>query len=121
MLNHFCHVELQALNLPKAAAFYSSIFGWIIEQSKPGLGYWMIKTKDGHEIGSVKQMDKITNSGAMAYVHVENIDSTIRHSAKNGGKALMWRAQLEEPAWGSLGVLETEEGYKIGLWSKETD
>lgn len=121
MLNHFCHVELQAINLPKAAQFYSDLFGWTVEQSKPGLGYWMIWTKEGHDVGSVKQVDKIENTIALNYVHVEHIDEIIRRSAKNGGKAIMWRTQLQDPAWGSIGVLETEDGFRLGLWSKETD
>ena len=119
MLYHFCHVELQALNLPKAAALYADLFGWIVEQSKPGLGYWMIKTKSGIDIGSVKQMDKITNSGALAYVQVEYVDAVIKRAAKHGGKAFMWKTMLADPAWGNIGVLETEEGFRLGLWSKE--
>ncbi len=121
MLNHFCHVELQTTNLPKAATFYLSVFGWRVEQSKPGLGYWMIWTKEGHDLGSLKPVDKIVNTDALNYVYVEHIDETIRKSAKNGGTAVMWRTQLDQPEWGSIGVLQTEDGFKLGLWSKETD
>jgi hypothetical protein len=119
MENHFCHVELQTTNPAKASDLYLELFGWKVEQSQPGLGYWMIKTKNGHDIGSVKRVEKIVNTDAINYVHVEEIDATIRHSAKFGAKAIMWKTPLENPEWGNIGMFETEDGFRIGLWSKE--
>ena len=119
MLNHFCHVELQTLNLPKAAEFYSDLFGWKVEQSQPGLGYWMITTKEGHAIGSIKKVSAIVNTEALNYVHVDDMDALIRRSGRLGGKGVMWKTQLEKPEWGCIGVLETEEGFRLGLWSKD--
>lgn len=119
MLNHFCHVELQTTNMAKAAEFYRTLFHWRIEQSIPGQGYWMIWAEDGRDLGSLKKVDKIDNTGTLVYVHVEHIDETIRRSAKLGGTAVKWCTPLENPEWGSIGILQTEDGYQLGLWSKE--
>jgi hypothetical protein len=119
MLNHFCHVELQTTEPEKAAELYKLLFGWKVERSLPGLDYWMIKTREGHDVGSVKVVAKIQNTGALNYVHVQGIDSTFRKGETLGAKVKQSRRPLANPEWGCVGVLETADGFLLGLWSKE--
>jgi predicted enzyme related to lactoylglutathione lyase len=117
-MNGFCHVELPSLDLEKATVFYSSLFGWQMFPI-PGGEYVVFNVGDKAVGGGVQKVDKIVNTPkVLNYVEVEDIEACLTKAKGLGAKIVQQKQPLGDASWGYTGILETSDGYRLGLWSK---
>lgn len=94
----FIWYELMTTDADAAARFYGAVIGWRIP-GKPdplpgGQDYRMIGRTDGGNAGGVMQLTPaMQKEGAhpawIGYLHVADVDATLRAIAADGGRALM--------------------------------
>jgi hypothetical protein len=117
-MHGFCHIDLPVLNLEKAAAFYSGLFGWQIRPI-PGMEYVIYTAGDKTVGGGLQKVDKIVQTPTVfSYVEVEDIEAILKKAESLGGKVVQAKELLPDASWGAIGVLEAPDGYQLGLWSK---
>ncbi len=84
--------ELMTSDIDGAKAFYRRLFGWQLEDVKPGeMDYTLIKI-DGQEIAGMMAMPP--DAGEMrptwgAYVTVDDVDASARQAGKLGGQVIV--------------------------------
>lgn len=137
-MNRIVHFEIQASDIERAAAFYTTVFGWKIEQW-PGMEYWVIMmdskdsphaaaSKDSKEPGLPAQTG--INGGMLkrpcdapgegqglnafaCTIQVVDIDATLDAVLRNGGKMAMPKFALPGVAWQAY-CIDTE-GNTFGV------
>lgn len=130
-MNRVVHFEIQADDLERASAFYSTVFGWTISTWQgEGMDYVMIMTagEDSKEPGINGGMLKRPvgappiGSGANAYVctiQVENYDETAGKIISAGGVEGMAKFALTGMAW--QGYFVDTEGNTFGIHQPDPD
>jgi catechol 2,3-dioxygenase-like lactoylglutathione lyase family enzyme len=81
--NPFVHVELQTKELDKAKKFYQSLFDWKLEDMPMGNGMSYTGISVGEGTGGGMWTNPAAPNGFhwLAYVNVDNIDTTITRSS----------------------------------------
>jgi predicted enzyme related to lactoylglutathione lyase len=127
MPNQVIHFEIMADDPERAAAFYSSVFGWDIkkwDQSDLGMDYWMVmaKPQDSKEPGINGGLLKrngpapADGSSANAYVCsviVDDYDAIAAKVEANGGVCQVPKYDLAGMAW--QGYYKDTEGNIFGI------
>lgn len=120
------HFEIPTDNLDRAKKFYSSIFGWELQdfQFAEGMTYTGVrtvpvdeKTYMPKEPGAINGgMTKRTKdvSAPIITIHVSSIDEYLKKIEAAGGKAVM--PKQEVPDMGFYSYFIDPEGNVIGLW-----
>src|ERR1700704_5910764 len=94
----FIWYELMSSDADAAAKFYGSVIGWTIgarsDLSSSGKDYRMIVRSDGGFEGGVLGLSgDMVSHGArptwLGYLHVSDVDATVRAITADGGKLLM--------------------------------
>ena len=117
-MHGFCHIELPTRDLDKAATFYSSLFGWEMFPL-PGMDYVVFSAGDQAVGGGIQKVDNIVNTPRVYnYVEVEDIDALLTKAESLGAKIIQPKKLLPDASWGATGILETKDGYHLGLWAK---
>jgi uncharacterized protein len=113
----FAHVEIPVANLKRAATFYAALFHWKFEPFY-GDDYLLIVTPDGQEIGGLTQVSEVPCSDQyFTYVEVGDIERTMQIAESLGGRVV--RPKTELPGnYGAYAVVQSPDGYCIGLWTK---
>lgn len=120
------HFEIPFDDLDRAKKFYSSIFGWEIQDwpMPGGVTYTGVrtvpvdeKTYMPKEPGAINGgMTKRTQdvSAPIITIHVSSIDEYIKKIESAGGKAVMPKGEV--PDMGFYSYFIDSEGNVIGLW-----
>ena len=116
------HFEIPADNLPRAKKFYSTVFGWTMNEF-PEMQYTIVRTVGSDERGMPKEAGAI-NGGMLARedpvkapiitIDVENMDQAAQAIEKNGGKII--RPKMAVGEMGFAAYFRDTEGNVIGLW-----
>jgi uncharacterized protein len=115
MANPFVHVELNTTDIPKAKAFYGSLFGWQIEDvPMPSGTYTMIHVGEGTGGGITQQPVAGAPSEWLAYVLVDDIAAATEKARSLG--AVVMRDVTEIPGAGWLSIIIDPTGARLGLW-----
>ena len=115
MANPFVHVELATTDLPKAKAFYSTLFDWKLEDVSMENGvYTMIGVGDGTGGGMMKHPVPGVPSSWLAYVLVDDIAAATK-KAKSLGATIL-KDVTEVMGMGSLSIIVDPTGAALGLW-----
>jgi len=123
--NPIVHFEIPADDVERAKKFYTEIFGWEIEKFDMGGGetYWIVRTTDVDDNkmattpGAINGgMMKRQNPGQpfMNYIHVEDIDDTLKTIAASGGKICMPKQEIGQ-GMGWIACFQDTEGNMVGL------
>jgi predicted enzyme related to lactoylglutathione lyase len=110
------HFEIEADDPVRAAAFYESAFGWIINEFGGGMPYWMITTGLASEQGingGMRRRDPAIPHPVCNVIGVESIDSSIEKIISAGGKIAV--PKMEVPTVGYLAYFTDTEGNWFGL------
>ncbi len=122
-MNKVMYFEIQAEDPEKAAAFYSTVFGWkFTKDPNIPVDYWRIET-EGIRGGLLKRPAKTPppEFGTNAYVcsmEVENFDATAAKILKNGGKVALpkfavpgicWQGYFLDPQGNTFGLFQADE------------
>jgi len=120
------HFEIPFDNQDRAKKFYSSIFGWELQdwQFAGGLTYTGVRTVPVDEKTYMPTEPGAINGGMMKRskevsapiitIHVGSIDEYIKKIEAAGGKAVM--PKQEVPDMGFYSYFIDSEGNVIGLW-----
>lgn len=118
MANPFCHVELNANDLPKAREFYSQLFDWKIEEVNvpgvPGGCYMMINVGDGTGGGMMKNPMPNYPSWWLSYVLVDDLPAATNKARELGAKIIVDNQAAGD--YGHLSIIEDPQGAVLGLW-----
>ena len=116
------HFEIPADNLARAKKFYSTVFGWILNEF-PEMEYTIVRTVESDENGMPKEPGAI-NGGMLQRqdpvkapiitISVDNMDQAAATIEKNGGKII--RPKMPVGDMGFAGYFKDTEGNVIGLW-----
>jgi hypothetical protein len=120
------HFEIPVDDLARAKKFYSSIFGWELQdyQFAEGMTYTGVRTVPVDEKTYMPKEPGAINGGMMQRskevsapiitIHVSSIDEYIKKIESAGGKAVMPKGEV--PDMGFYAYVNDSEGNVIGLW-----
>jgi len=116
------HFEIPADNLARAKKFYSTVFGWKMNEF-PEMQYTMVQTTENDEKGMPKEPGAI-NGGMLARqdpvkapvvtISVDNMDQATATIEKNGGKIIRGKEPVGD--MGFAAYFRDTEGNVVGLW-----
>ena len=116
------HFEIPADNLARAKKFYSTVFGWSLDEF-PEMEYTIARTTDSDQNGMPKEPGAI-NGGMLQRqdpvkapvitISVDNMDQAAATIEKNGGKII--RPKMAVGDMGFAAYFKDTEGNVVGLW-----
>ncbi len=116
------HFEIPADDVARAKEFYSSIFGWQM-QDMPEMDYTIVQTTAVDE-NQMPTAPGAINGGLMRRSHetptpvitidVESVAQALEQVEAAGGKVV--RPRTEIPGMGAFAYFTDPEGNTLGLW-----
>lgn len=125
MANRVVHFEIEAKDKERAKKFYTSAFGWKMDQmdEKYG-GYVVVNTGDPKEPGGINggifQVDKKELNSFRCIIAVDEINKAMEDVKANGGKVLSEKPD-DIPGVGLYAKCEDTEGNLFGLLQPSGD
>lgn len=117
MSNHpIVHIELSARDREAAGKFYSTVFGWKVEQI-PEMDYATFATGESKDLvgGGFNPITPENPAGTvLVYINADDIDATLAAITANGGKILA--PQQEIPTVGWFALFADPTGNKMALF-----
>jgi predicted enzyme related to lactoylglutathione lyase len=116
MANPFVHVELYTPDLGKAKDFYSTLFGWNLEDvpMPGGRTYTMIKVGEGTGGGMMTVPSPDMSPHWLAYVGVDDIVASTK-KAKSLGATVMHDV-TDVGGYGKMSIITDPTGATFALW-----
>ena len=116
MAHPFVHVELHTNDLAKAKQFYSSLFGWTLNDvpMPAGGSYTMIDLGGGTGGGMMANPSPGVPSHWMAYVLVDDIGASTKRAKELGAKVLMDVTEVSSFGW--MSVITDPTGATLAMW-----
>lgn len=108
----FDYVEIPALDLSVAEAFYSAAFGWRFTQFGPG--YLGIITPDGREAGGISLVGSVASGGLTVVLFSRDLDASRDAVVAAGGE--ITRDIFELPG-GRRFHFRDPSGNELGVWA----
>ena len=118
------HFEIPADDLARAKRFYSTVFGWKMNEF-PEMEYVIVGTVESDENGMPKETGAM-NGGMLERqdpvkspvitINVKSIDQEAATIEKNGGKIV--RPKMAVGDMGFAAYFKDTEGNVIGLWQE---
>ena len=116
------HFEIPADDVARAKEFYSSIFGWQL-QDMPEMDYTIVQTTavDENQMptapgainGGLMRRSQDTPSPVLT-IDVESVDQALEQVEAAGGKVV--RPRTEIPGMGAFAYFTDPDGNTLGLW-----
>jgi uncharacterized protein len=108
------HFEIGCRDRDKSKAFYSSLFGWEINDSGPAA---MINTggKEGIN-GHISSLGHEPHNFITFYVQVEDLQQALDQAAQLGGQTIIPPTEIPG-GMGRFAWLADPEGTLVGLWT----
>ena len=111
------HFEIPADNNERAIKFYSTVFGWKIEQFPP-TEYWIATTGEDNKPGiNGAIMPRGKDKCVINTIDVPSVDAFIDLIKKNGGKILQPKTTI--PGIGYFAYFQDTEGNKLGIMESD--
>jgi uncharacterized protein len=123
-MNGPSYFEIQADDVPRAAAFYKEVFGWKLERDPNiPIEYWRIET-DGPKGGLLKRPAAVPPpmSGTNAYVcsmEVKSFDEAAKKILALGGIVAMDKFAIPGKCW--QGYFLDTEGNTFGIFEPDAN
>jgi predicted enzyme related to lactoylglutathione lyase len=111
-----CWVDLGAKDIPKAISFYSSQFGWDIEQGGPEFGGYSMAQLDGRNVAGIGPLmgPPDAPSAWATYFASSDVDATAAKVKKAGGQLVMEPMDVMDA--GRMLVASDTTGATFGVW-----
>jgi uncharacterized protein len=110
----FCWNELLAIAPGGAGKFYAQLFGWQTEAMAGGMPYTLFKQNGKSVGGLMARPHEQAPPHWLAYVRVDNVDSSARRAGELGAKLLMPPTDI--PTVGRIAIFADPEGAPLGLF-----
>lgn len=122
-MNRVVHFEIPADDLERAKKFYSSNFGWKLNQFGPEMGNYVLAHTGPTDDKGMPQDKAFINGGLMPrdpsakspvlVIAVDDADATVEQVKKSGGRLV--GEILDIPNVGRYARVEDSEGNVIGV------
>jgi predicted enzyme related to lactoylglutathione lyase len=102
-----CYLQLPAVSRSRAAAFYTAVFGWDVEEHAPDfvapglIGQW------------VEDRPPALDTGPMLWLHVADLHETLHQVTTHGGQIL--EPPSPDGPHRTLATILDPEGNPVGL------
>lgn len=115
--------EIPAADLPRAKAFYETVFGVELGGMEMGPAKLAMFPMDREGFGAAGALVESagyspSHTGTMVYFPVADIDATLDKIGGAGGKTLLPQQSIGE--YGHIGHFEDTEGNRVGLHTPPT-
>ena len=107
------YIEIYITDMACAKDFYGKTFGWDFTDYSEG--YVGIKKNDTQEMGGFALVDQVTKGGNLVVLYSNDIDSTLKSVADNGGK--ISKEMFSFPG-GKRFHFEDPSGNELAVWTK---
>ena len=112
------HIDIPVADTERAKRFYSTLFGWQINEVPGFEGYPMWQAPNQISGGGLApRSDGFTQP--RSYVEVDSIEQTLAQAVEHGARVVMDRQPISETSWWA--VFEDPDGNTIGLYEGTTD
>jgi predicted enzyme related to lactoylglutathione lyase len=110
-----CWVDLAVDDLPRARAFYSSLFGWDIPEGAPEFGGYTMGALDGRQVAGIgPKMGDGMPTVWTTYLASDDADATASKITAAGGQLISEPFDVGEA--GRMAVAADPSGAVFGLW-----
>ena len=111
-----CWVDLGTHDIAKAISFYSSQFGWDVQQGGPEVGGYSMAQLDGRSVAGIGPVmgPPGTSSAWSAYFASSDVDATAARVKSAGGQLLMEPMDVMDA--GRMLVATDTTGATFGVW-----
>jgi uncharacterized protein len=116
----FCWLELSTTDQNAAKQFYSSVFGWTIDDQPMGPGelYTMFNIEGRNAAAAASMNERMRSQGVpshwMPFLCVESADATVAKAQQAGGKAMAPAFDVFD--FGRMAVLADPAGAHFSIW-----
>lgn len=108
------HVELTSTDLAVSRKFYETVFGWKFKkEAMPEGEYWTFEAPSGPGGGLTTPMEG-RPPGALHYLLVESVDTTVKKVAAHGGKIIVPKQEIPQVGW--FAVFEAPGGHPLAVF-----
>jgi len=115
MANPFVHVELQTNDPASAKKFYTSLFGWKLQDvPMPGGTYTMIDVGGGTGGGMMRNPIPGAPSHWLSYVAVDDIHASTKKVKELGAMVLVDVTEVGEFGW--MSAFTDPTGATLAMW-----
>jgi predicted enzyme related to lactoylglutathione lyase len=122
-LDKITHFEIPADDLGRAKEFYSTTFGWQLNDVE-GIDYTMVitaavddqqrPTEPGAINGGMMKRGSDTPASPVITITVDSVDDALKKVEAGGGSVV--RPREEIPGMGAFAYFTDPEGNTLGLW-----
>jgi uncharacterized protein len=112
MTNAISHWELLVSSVPKAREFYTKVFDWKFDDTKPG--YTLIATGSSMPGGMMTKPPMAPAPALHVYFQVDDIQRTLRAVAESGGTVIVPRSEI--PGVGYFAMFLDPDRIAIGIF-----
>ena len=109
MNNHIVHFEIIGKDQKLLESFYGALFSWKMAEGMPG--YTLVDPGEGLKGGI--GVSATTANHVTFYVHVENVEETLKAAEKHGGRRCFGPHTIPDGA--IIGGFFDPEGHMIGV------
>jgi uncharacterized protein len=119
----FCWLELSTTDQNAAKQFYSSVFGWKIDDQPMGPGevYTMFNIEGRNAAAAASMNERMRAQGVpshwMPFLCVESADATVAKAQQAGGKAMAPAFDVFD--FGRMAVLADPAGAHFSIWQPQ--
>jgi predicted enzyme related to lactoylglutathione lyase len=108
------HIEIPAADVPGAAKFYESLFGWKMEHA-PEFDYTMWADGGGYGGGFTKAGRDGTVGQVLVYIDSDDIDADLAKAEKLGGSVVTPKTEIPGTGW--FGLFKDPTGNTLALYT----
>ena len=108
--------ELMTNDIDGAKSFYSALFGWTLEDVKPGEMDYTLAKIDGQDVaGLMRKPDEMAQmpSSWGAYVTVDDVEASAKHAVELGAKVVVDPTDI--PGIGRFCVIIDPQGAALSM------
>jgi predicted enzyme related to lactoylglutathione lyase len=108
-------VDLGSTDVKAAAAFYSELFGWAVEDMGAESGGYGLIRKDGRQVGGIgPATDPSRGTSWSIYFSTDDAEETAASVVTNGGRVIL--APLDVMDQGRMSVFQDPTGAYFSVW-----
>jgi hypothetical protein len=111
-------IDLSTPDPAAAASFYTSLFGWDVQQGPPEAGGYAIAQLRGRPVAGIGPQQNPGPPVWSTYVNVDDADATLAKVEPAGGKVMTGGFDVMDV--GRMGFLADPVGAVIGVWQPGT-
>ncbi|GAB4456265.1 MAG: VOC family protein [Anaerolineales bacterium] len=108
------HVEIPAVDVKAAAAFYQELFGWKI-QHVPEMNYTMWEDGSGSGGGFPQASAESPAGQVLVYIDSDDIEADLKKVEQLGGKVLQPKMEIPQTGW--FGIFQDPAGNVLALYT----